>query len=314
MIHNGEECYGVIYKITHRDSGKCYIGQTINWHNRLGAYRRGLAAGQTKLNRAFIKYGIEAFDFGVIYTAYDRPQLDYLETWFIEEEHAISNGYNCMSGGANSKPYAHTIKKRQLSLIGRVVSQETRDKLSRANKGRKPAPHTLEKARIAAIGRKRSPEAVEKTRQANLGRRWSPEARALMLITRKGQGKGRKLAPEVVEQLRQRGLGRKMSPESIEKSRRAKIGRKRPDVTGAKNPSARAVLCVTTGQCYGCIADAVAATGASVDRIGACCRGRYAWTGRYTDGTKLIWRYADKLPPVQLPEEAPAIRQGTPGE
>jgi hypothetical protein len=56
---------------------------------------------------------------------------------------------------------------------GAVRSQETRDKIGRANKGKKLTPEHIEKMRIANLGKKHTDLAKEKCRAAMLGRVFS---------------------------------------------------------------------------------------------------------------------------------------------
>jgi group I intron endonuclease len=64
-------------------------------------------------------------------------------------------------------------------MTGRVVSEETRQKLSLANKGKKPSPQAMEAMIKANTGRKRSPEEIERRKNAPK-RKCSPETIAKM--------------------------------------------------------------------------------------------------------------------------------------
>jgi NUMOD3 motif-containing protein len=141
---------------------------------------------------------------------------------------------------------------------GRVVSDETRAKMSAWQIGRKLTEEHKAKVRMANLGKKRTPESVAKSAAGTRGRKMPPEHGAaisarnkarfagpqreelLRLFTRKGvpvsaetrakqsaAHMGRKKTPEEKAKLRVAGLGRKMSPEAIAKSVAARLGRKR---------------------------------------------------------------------------------------
>jgi group I intron endonuclease len=111
----------IIYRITNRINGKVYIGQTIQGMKQRKAehfHRFNLGERDHKIYRAFRKYGWEQFQFDVICSALDEQHLNSLEQHFITEYNCFNRGYNMTCGGDS-------------------VSQETRDKISAAQKGRK---------------------------------------------------------------------------------------------------------------------------------------------------------------------------------
>ena len=55
----------------------------------------------------------------------------------------------------------------------------------------------------------------------------------------------------------------------------------------------RSVMCVTTGEIFNTIKDAVKKYKVHGTNISQCCRGNVKHTGRLPDGTPLEWRYID---------------------
>lgn len=112
--------FGVIYKITNRINGKCYIGQTVQDINiRFNAHCREVRHGMA-ITKAIIKYGRENFTIEEVFTAFSQEALNNLESYFIEELNSLSpNGYNLCGGGGKKS----------------IVSEETRKKLSNSHKG-----------------------------------------------------------------------------------------------------------------------------------------------------------------------------------
>lgn len=99
---------------------------------------------------------------------------------------------------------------------------------------------------------------------------YSPESRAKMSHT----AKTRPRDPALIAAVSAGNVGRKQSQAFVQ----ARLG--------AKNPKAKAVVCVTTGVTYGCAIDAAKATGANQFAISMCCN------HKRRVANKLQWRYA----------------------
>lgn len=127
-----------IYKITNKVNGKCYIGQSNDIHRR---WKQELAPN-AKLNphlaRAFEKYGIDNFEFEIIEEC-QREQLNEREQFYIEIYQSINPklGYNKTEGGDGN--------------LGRhfVMSEEQKEKIRKANTGRKYTDDKLVNVRYA---------------------------------------------------------------------------------------------------------------------------------------------------------------------
>lgn len=111
----------IIYKITNKISGKCYIGQTINRvSNRFYRHKND---SSFPIGKAIKKYGITNFDFEIICSTWNRENLNALERYFISHYNSISpNGYNLEYGGTDTKEKSkETIEKIRLSSLGRKI-------------------------------------------------------------------------------------------------------------------------------------------------------------------------------------------------
>lgn len=88
---------GGIYKITHVESQKCYIGQTVNFKNRFRQHcKRGVRADSITNNRlydAMWEEGLENFTFQVVEVC-DKDKLTEREKFHIESFNAKDWGYN----------------------------------------------------------------------------------------------------------------------------------------------------------------------------------------------------------------------------
>ena len=122
-----------IYKILHKDSGRCYIGSAENIEDRWNKHRWMLENGRhdnVHLQRAWVLYGPDAFEFLVINNV---PIEDLLTTeqYWIDKYNSIDPRY-----GFNICSVAGTRRHVPQSL-------ETRQKISAAQFGRKHKPETI---------------------------------------------------------------------------------------------------------------------------------------------------------------------------
>lgn len=114
-----------IYAIKNRTNNKMYIGQSVNARKRKSYHLWLLRTNNhfnPKLQSAFNKYGEENFEF-VILEKCNKDELDDKEIKYINRYNTINDGYNICEGGEGS--------------LGRTLSEETKQKISNANTGRK---------------------------------------------------------------------------------------------------------------------------------------------------------------------------------
>ena len=88
-----------IYKITKKENGKSYIGQSINCERRFkehcssSRYKDGLA-----IDMAIHKYGVDAFEFEILEEC-KKEKLDEREQYWIKYYDTKNFGYNMTDGG-----------------------------------------------------------------------------------------------------------------------------------------------------------------------------------------------------------------------
>ena len=129
--------YGYIYKVTNSINGKVYIGQTtVGFDER---YHGGIkATHNSHLKRAIEKYGVDSFNIEKEYdVAYSKEELDNLERYYIEKFKSNTGefGYNKTSGG-ESYVMSQDVKDRiSKAKRGQKLSMETRAKLSEIRSG-----------------------------------------------------------------------------------------------------------------------------------------------------------------------------------
>lgn len=164
--------YGVVYRITNLETGKCYIGRTKNplrvrWQQHCYLRSRCL-----HLNNAIQKYGKESFSIHEIASSWNDENLRELEVLLIKQENTLTpNGYNLIN--INTGPSE--------------ISEETRQRLSEAQKGKispmQGRTHTIEtkqKISIAKKGKTYSEEIRKNMGGHNRGKTTSDEIKKKM--------------------------------------------------------------------------------------------------------------------------------------
>ena len=151
----------LIYKLTSKTSGKHYIGQTKNTLTKRLYGHTASARGKSNnhIHNAIRKYGIDDFDISIIED--DIPMASDLklktlisnirEIAYVKAFNSYEEGYNMDMGGGLK--------------VGYIVTQETRDKISEATKGKKKKPFTeehKENIRKVTTGKSHSTETRKK--------------------------------------------------------------------------------------------------------------------------------------------------------
>lgn len=139
-----------IYKIT-SPNDRIYIGQSTDIEKRWFDYKRKNPKSQVRLNRSFIKHGVENHSFEII----EECCVDNLN----ERERYWQDYYNVLEKGLNCRLTSTKDKSG-------FVSEETRIKLSLSHKGNK-----------SSLGRKLSDDTKRLMSEKSKGRKHSEESR-----------------------------------------------------------------------------------------------------------------------------------------
>lgn len=129
-----------IYKLTHAESGKSYIGMTGQTLSaRWGDHRKRAAEGSrvgNALYDAISEHGADAFTMEALMQTEDRQEAERLEAECIEKFDTYENGYNCNLGGAGFLVFPEHIKRKvSEGQKGKIISAETRKRMSEAKMG-----------------------------------------------------------------------------------------------------------------------------------------------------------------------------------
>jgi group I intron endonuclease len=139
---------GVIYCYHCIPTGKKYIGQTIHEKERKRRHTTSCKNGvDNKFYRAVRKYGWNNFIYGII-EEYDDRVLNEQETFYIDYYDTFHNGYNSTLGGEGVRGFTHnenTRKKLSKANKGKIIPLETREKISKSNIGKIVTEETKKK-------------------------------------------------------------------------------------------------------------------------------------------------------------------------
>lgn len=247
-----------VYQIRNTVNDKKYVGGAVNLRRRIHLHlyqlKRGIHHSQ-KLQRAWLKYGADAFVFEVLELVDNIVDVVAREQVALDRERSYERdvGYN--------------ICRKGRSRLGVKASAETRAKMSAALKGRKMPPEAVEAMRQRQLGSKHTPETkakiaassrgrrhTEKTKKkigdAHRGKEISEEARARMSAAHKGNPNGwdgRKHTEEAKANM-SRVQQDRVTPESREVSRRVMSKRWEEDDGTLRSRISEAVRKAHTGK------------------------------------------------------------------
>ena len=108
---------GIIYKVTHKESGKTYVGATKSdlEARKKDHLQKGAKSKGHQFQEAIGTYGPEAFSWKQIDTANTVNELAQKEKEYIIQYDCKENGYNSDAGGGFKKSvYKYDLKSKEL--------------------------------------------------------------------------------------------------------------------------------------------------------------------------------------------------------
>lgn len=224
-----------VYKHTNNLNNKVYIGITIQ-----KPYKRWLnGKGYTNndyFNKSINKYGWDNFSHEILYEHLTKEEAEQKEIELIAQYRSNQRefGYNIQNGGMHKGKFSEISKKKmseshigitawnkglhigigqENNFYGKKHSEETKKKISNANKGRKKTPEQIEKVRNSCKETWR--------KKIENGYTMSEETRKKISDANKGRVstfKGHHHTEEAKNKLRIAHLGKKQSSDAIEKT------------------------------------------------------------------------------------------------
>ena len=151
-----------IYKIT-SPSGKVYIGQSWNIEKRKNYYAKLDCKGQTALYNSLLKHGWSKHSFTILHElppdVSQKILNDYEFFYHSQYQYCGISMLNLREPGSRGKLSPEAKEKISKTLKGRILSDETKSKMSLAQIGNKKG-----------LGRHHSEESKEKMRVKLTGR------------------------------------------------------------------------------------------------------------------------------------------------
>ncbi len=212
-----------IYKIVNTLNNKVYVGSSCNINNRWNQHKKSLSNNthhSLKLQRTYNKYG-DIFIYELI-TECKIEDLLTEEQYYIELLNSYKNGYNSVSIAGSNLGMKHTIetknKLKESSIgntnrIGKKHTEESKLKISIKLKGKVLSDETKLRMSESQMGKKMSTESVEKTKIANTGKKRTDETKSKMSKSKLGK----KQSIEVIENRVKLNTGKKRTDESKKK-------------------------------------------------------------------------------------------------
>lgn len=181
-------------------NGKCYIGITSrDPEKRWKANGRGYTKDQPRIYNAIKKYGWDNVIHEILYTNLSESEAKQKEIELIQlfQSNNDQYGYNIDNGGNGPGK----------------ISDETREKLRRANTGKKASEETKEKLRQSHLGKKQNEKTIQKRSRAMMGFKHTSEAKRKIGDAHKGKG----LTDEHKNKLSESHKGKHLSDEAKKK-------------------------------------------------------------------------------------------------
>lgn len=180
-----------IYRISRVGSLDCYVGQAVDLEQRWYLHRSTLSRGKHHsryLQRAWKKYGAEAFEFEILELVPNVAGLMQMEQLWMDR---LSPRYNTCKAGWSRLGIKHSEETKAriaATLTGRKKSKESIEKqiyTRKTNNKPRPPLSAEHKAKLTFAGRKHTKESIKKFSASKIGRPLSPEHRAAISATKR---------------------------------------------------------------------------------------------------------------------------------
>lgn len=176
-----------IYKIT-SPTNKIYIGQSVNIDRRFNKYKRLDCKYQIRLYNSFKKHGVDNHKFEIVVQC-SIGLLNYFERiWQDYYDVSSKKGLNCMLTKTNDRSgkYSDVVRKKMSDVKkGKPKSEEHKLKIGLAHKGK----YRSEESKLNMKGRIVSYETRIKISEGNIGKTITEETRKKMSDSAKGNKK-----------------------------------------------------------------------------------------------------------------------------
>lgn len=261
-----------VYMHTNKVNGKRYVGQTCQWPPEKRWRKDGVGYRHNEyFYRSIQKYGWDNFEHEIIDARLTIEEANELEEHLIENFDTLnrSKGYNLRHGGNNGEHSEETKTKlkRAWEHRDRVMPEHVRKAMSKSRTGKHLSEETKKKISKAQKGKPRY--YIRGENHPNYGKHYSEEERKQMSERMSGKNNP--------------NYGKHFSEEHKRKISESNKGKYVP--SGAENPTADKVAQYNMDgvliKVWGCKKDAARTLNINPSHISACCKGRRKSAGEY---------------------------------
>ena len=182
-----------IYRIYHQQSGRSYVGKSVNIRKRAKAHFLPKDTG-CYISKSISKHGKNAFAWEVLELC-SEDNLEIREAhWIAALDCMVPHGYNLTPGDSHSRHTVETRRKISEAHQGKRKSESHRRNLAKAQKGKRLSKAQCEKmsemfsgAGNPFYGKKHTAETRQKIAEHNKKRVVSEETRQKLSMSRKGK-------------------------------------------------------------------------------------------------------------------------------
>lgn len=228
VLESAVSLYGVIYFFRNVINDKMYIGQSIDFLNRMDGHKSSFK-GKKKykhLYNSIRKYGWENFEIGILDTCNtNQEELDVLECFYMEKFNVLDAecGYNKKEGGAKGHHIQETKDLISITFsgenhpwFGKHHTKESRELISKTRTG-----NGLSKGeKNPFFGKKHTNETKELISVANTGRIVTEERKRKLSVLMSGETNpmfGKTHTPEARKKIKDAKTGLRQAESTIKK-------------------------------------------------------------------------------------------------
>ncbi len=177
-----------IYAIRNMINEKVYIGSSTNMYRRRSkhfSYLRNNRHCNNHLQNAWNKYGENNFGFEVLEYVPEENLVEREKTWITNYSNEVYNLTEVVE--KEFRLSEETKRKIGKANKGKVPSEEAKQKMSKAHKGLRPSEETIQKMSKAQKGKIVSEETRKKISKIHKGKTLSEETRQKISKANKGK-------------------------------------------------------------------------------------------------------------------------------